>query len=666
MKKSFFLFYLLLSFGFLSHAQVAYYDVVELEKYLQQSGNNFRFQGLQGDRDGFIKILKKYIEPSNRNNISTSKDLYDYFLSQGNTFLTPYLDSIGGGPNVSSALSVVTAEAIGVGPKKKNAALLALESFLIKRAKQELTVAFFDRFKEAFKEYPEFPVLFPNTYRNLGIIESFDFSVYLKTLRVGFFRDIVSLHNNLTEVEKLTPEDCKSKYSKCADRMAFYQKFFKQDGGHLLKTVSGLIEEFKTGTNAAEVITFLATDSNFEKLADSTFANLKNSVRLADLISKSLLSTDENRAWVAAKDIRKILKRPRMLSIYLGLLYQSEGARNIVFKDKANGSRSFRDLLGSFAKESKSVGDFLTRLVQDIENVNTAYAEISNMASSGQNGKSTAYLNFYTNLISFFEHASNLEDLGVELSEKNQITDFLNVARIGGSIYDGVSSENYAAAIMDTRIIIEELGLNDRAFFNEFLKYGSFMAAIAESDDQDEIEQIIESIALPPGSAAIKRRTKFNVALNAYVGLATGSEYNGATDDSKSFLGVNVPIGIATSWGHGQKYKADCDCKKERGSSSIFVSLIDLGAVTNYRFGDNDTANLPEIKLGNIFAPGAYYVYGLPKLPISLGLGGQLGPELREITNEALVLDSKVSFSFKFFLAVDIPLLNFYTKSRSN
>ena len=135
-------------------------------------------------------------------------------------------------------------------------------------------------------------------------------------------------------------------------------------------------------------------------------------------------------------------------------------------------------------------------------------------------------------------------------------------------------------------------------------------------------------------------------------------------DEYKFSLGISAPIGIATSWGHCKRKNKDCKCEKEGGSSTLFVSLIDIGAVTNYRFGNSETEKLPEIKLENIFAPGVYYVYGFPKAPISLGLGGQLGPQLRTVTNDLLTLDNKLSFSFKFFIAVDIPLLNFYTRSR--
>ncbi len=164
--------------------------------------------------------------------------------------------------------------------------------------------------------------------------------------------------------------------------------------------------------------------------------------------------------------------------------------------------------------------------------------------------------------------------------------------------------------------------------------------------------------------SCFQRKSESNIALNAYVGLSPGFEHNGETDKSKFILGINAPIGIAVSWGHGSKLNSEDKNGKEQGSSSAFLSLIDLGAVTSYRFGDSDTENIPEIKLENIFAPGLYYVYGLPKWPVSIGLGGQLGPQLREVIDDSISLQSKTTFSVKLFLAIDIPLINFHTKSR--
>lgn len=78
---------------------------------------------------------------------------------------------------------------------------------------------------------------------------------------------------------------------------------------------------------------------------------------------------------------------------------------------------------------------------------------------------------------------------------------------------------------------------------------------------------------------------------------------------------------------------------------------------------NSTTETLPEVKLQNIFSPGLGIVYGIPKIPVSIGYTCQLGPALREINAETAVTD-KLNKRWQFFIAVDIPLINFYS-SRS-
>jgi len=78
----------------------------------------------------------------------------------------------------------------------------------------------------------------------------------------------------------------------------------------------------------------------------------------------------------------------------------------------------------------------------------------------------------------------------------------------------------------------------------------------------------------------------------------------------------------------------------------------------------NDSSKVSsEIKLKNIVAPGAYIYWGLPKCPISLGIGGQVGPQLREVTAAKTNIDENYYFRFGFSLVVDIPFYNIYSKN---
>ncbi len=213
------------------------------------------------------------------------------------------------------------------------------------------------------------------------------------------------------------------------------------------------------------------------------------------------------------------------------------------------------------------------------------------------------------------------------------------------------------------------------------------MAAVTQAQNSDDVENAIEAIALPSGSSRVKRESPFNVSLNAYVGLYTGNEIIKGIDKNKSILhfnsfGVTAPIGIAISRGHSFLFFGTGKKGWESGtggwSTSLFVSLVDIGALTAFRF-NNDTTKIsntdsvatsqaPSIKLKNIISPGAILSIGVPKTPLSVNFGVQLGPNLRNVTSTNNTANpdysNNIYWRYSISLCVDIPVLNFYTKSK--
>ena len=300
----------------------------------------------------------------------------------------------------------------------------------------------------------------------------------------------------------------------------------------------------------------------------------------------------------------------------------------------------------------------------DLNQINSAIENFAELKKAGTQPDNTDYFKLYNGMTTFISDASQFDAFGLEFSagQKAKIQQYVDLANLAGNIYEDIIAANYSSAIMNVRILIDKTKLNESEFAQEFLKYGTFIATVAEADSSDEVQQIIESIALPAGSASIKKRTKSNIALNAYLGLSGGLEFNGDLDEYKPTFALSAPIGIAFS--KGLYTKKEDNTYDERGSSTWFFPLVDLGAITTFRFGDDMTEELPQIKLENIFAPGIYYVRGFANIPVSIGLGGQFGPQLRTVTAQNITLDSKASFSFRLFVAIDIPLLNFKTVPR--
>ena len=227
--------------------------------------------------------------------------------------------------------------------------------------------------------------------------------------------------------------------------------------------------------------------------------------------------------------------------------------------------------------------------------------------------------------------------------------------------YD-LAEKKYSAAVYGIADLLIDLGVQEKDdFISGFKKYGLFVAEVSKAETSAEVKNAIASAALPVGSARIKRETKRNIALQAYLGGFFGSEFipELATDSTDAFIAaVHAPVGIAFSLG-----------TKNQTSWTLFFPVIDIGAVTAYRFKDDQTEALPDFTFQNILAPGAYLMYGFKNSPISLGVGAQTGPAVRKLSENEngtidLELNNSINWRIGGTLVVDIPLINLSTKPR--
>jgi hypothetical protein len=74
-----------------------------------------------------------------------------------------------------------------------------LAKFLVKRTREELSIAFFKKFRDAVNGNEDLKVLFPLTVKILLAIdeEVYNYERYIQNLREAFKEDIVTLHHNL-------------------------------------------------------------------------------------------------------------------------------------------------------------------------------------------------------------------------------------------------------------------------------------------------------------------------------------------------------------------------------------------------------------------------------------------------------------------------------------
>lgn len=741
----------ILSVSTLTYGQNAYYHSIELAKYVSPITNQFSPRTPQ-DKDTIKSILNHYGYLTGG---STSNPIIDPLIAPGS------LSAAGGATENIFNVKSLSGSIGGL-----NVTNLAdgLAKFLVERSKQELNIAFFDKFKGELNKYEEIRILFPRTRDMLNLIgdEIYNISAYTNMLREGFEEDLKNIIPNL---RNLIDSDVLTKYLDLNSTVKFI-------------LINGLLiaEELQNGNHPGDIISGIGERNP----SDVPIKNFSPTIKVLDIFSQSLRSKQNEKYWISADSLKLLFKDKITFKIYLGLIWQR--SENIDFEDNTGAISSFRSILGSIyadydANEAEVVS-YLKNLMLKAERVDQSLKTIKEL--NNQQGSKSNYSEHYD----FYQASISLLKQGLEITKIPLIRDnftidltkannFFEISNALGDLYLDVREKNYFSAAINLNLVLEKsvkkyggdidkvrnqletiqkalegaqasdftdfknevgnlvglsvdfdlsnsaslLSLNNRVSaltstnfdvgkeevvkglealvsgisktnklienLPQILKYSNLAASIVKAQSSDEVKQVIESVALPAGSASIKKNTKFNIALNSYVGLSWGEENlrnvpDGMGNDNAIF-GITAPTGVNFSWG-GQK---------SASSFSVLLNVIDVGALVSYRFQsskeimiqdeDNpgtmemakaEIEELPEIKLKNIFAPGGYIIWGLPKWPVSLGAGGQLGPQLRQIsitpTDEpapTLELESS-AWRWQIFFAVDIPLINFYTKSR--
>jgi hypothetical protein len=624
-----------------------------------------------------------------------------------------------------------------------------LAKFIVDRTKQELNIAFFDKFKEVLNDpkYVDLKTVFPETYAVLMVIDNqiYNYNDYLQALRNAFDRDLSDLPTNLPSII-----DNHSSYFNANPglKVILQSSFYIAQQVQLKEHPGQMIANYPVNE-------FMGTNAGINQ-------NIAPSFKTLQLISKSFKSKTDSLEHYWAHDtlIKKLFNNDTAVKIYIGLLVQQAKKEKIVFKGKEE-KELWKIIDGSFTltrgyEEYKNFFRTVSSKVRDIEKEIDALKGIDkdSLKVEKYNVIAGKTLDLMDHLIAVEKMPYFPKDL--DIAKKAGI--YIYSARTASDIVVDVNRKQYASAIMKTVMLYDtifhkdavdafikkeykvmyrekaalmakqkseleeehkqlegQLGKNkpkgdqgkslakisarikdvsnlleqiekdsiDKGILKKWgdsirndlsmtlkslLKYGTFMAAIIDAKTSDDVQAAIESAALPVGSARIKRESTFNIALNAYCGPYMGYErvydldpkWMSASKSTVNSYGLTAPVGISVSLG------GNCRRAKNHSSYSLFLSVIDIGAIASFRFIDTTTEVLPTIQLKNILSPGIFFSYGIPKLPISINAGWQMGPLLRKVDaqiNENTYSDryGRVSLS----ICIDIPIVNFYTFTSS-
>jgi hypothetical protein len=495
------------------------------------------------------------------------------------------------------------------------------------------------------------------------------FNSYLNTLREAFIKDLINLYTNFKKFTKLPK----------------YAQYFRDhpEINTLIRSALYFIDQYASGVHPGDVLERYDT-SDLIFTNNVLEHNLRNSVSLIQAFSSSFRSVSTEHYWVPADSIKSVFEKNTIArDIYFGLMYQKHGSIKFDCSDGvflrfdtllARAKRAADNLSGSLDEYK----DFIETFIDHTEEVNEYLTELK--SKKKEDIDYNDYYKLYNASLDLFQYVFTFIDLPyvnlkveTEIEIRLQSNRWSFVAHSTGELYIDVRTKNYSSAILNLSSVADTLLMHYDAdsrkkLIPAILKYGNFAAAIAQAENSDEVQDAIESVALPVGSASIKRETNFNIAINAFVGPFAGREYLPklkVEEDQWAFTaGVTAPVGVAFSWGNlGNGKRRDKPKNKGGKSFTLFVPVIDIGAMAAFRAGDDSSNVASEVSLENIISPGLYLYYGVGKWPLSIGIGGQLGPQLRKITATDVNMDKNYYFRFGLNVVVDIPLLNLSTKN---
>lgn len=616
-----------------------------------------------------------------------------------NPFTAPYMASWGNSGNDPGRIIS------GFGATDVTSLADGLGKFLAERTKEEINIAFFEKLKLLLGQYPELGTAFPSTVKYLEVVMNHEYSNMLTTLKEAFERDLKSLPKNLIEIANLTPADCKctgKKQENCLKRIAFLADLFKKDEGTVVIGSLVVADAILSGTSAPEIFAGLGR----HPLIKDRKNNAANVLKLSAIVSNSIRNESNTDQWVTPLQLKEMIKDKVWFELYMGLVYQQ-----IQNDDIHIGDKEIWTLLGKEKDAVKGFQTYLTRVVKDGETLNGSMQNL--MRDSATAGKVGIFISDFRK---FFKSATDYTVISTKIPEPGDKTKLvLYVTDQGLGITQNILVKNYSAAVLSAVFMLDSLletgdfttrkgaihagKKNREAFVNaggtlpavpagetarhyltrqyltklnfkrNLLRYGTFMANVILAKNSDEIKKSIQAVALPPGSASIKKNTNFSITLQAYTGFSGGREIpNLRTPASRGVffnaLSVYAPVGIAFNL--GLKSHRNPSNKYNAGSLSAMLSIVDVGAVFSYRFSDpgSTLADSVKIRLENIFAPGANLVYGIPKVPLSIGTGIQWQPSLTRLSNTNATIANQSGVRWQLFLVFDLPILNLYTSRR--
>jgi hypothetical protein len=519
--------------------------------------------------------------------------------------------------------------------------ILATASFIAERFKTELNMRFLEGMQRELDGTP-LKLAFPNTHSILNINTLTHYQTLSVSMRTAFEQDFQTMPDNLLLMLNDT-----------AQGLYRYVNAPEQRNG--LRVVSGMLELFnglRKGDDIGSGLELIA--NHYNSLSNNAF---DRQINFAYLLVKNF----PKQGFDKPETFRN-LANPLVFKYFIALIFHQN---EFLFQTMGVTQTLLRHHTASFFARWQQSFQIVRRLQRQIVALETK-----------PNPNAHDLSQYIENLSDLIEIADHLLPTAVS-KNANLKHPYLDLAKKAVQTYQALERREYGLVINHTLMVIKAFApdtvhqsttLNfqqlkkKREQYDNLVSrcsfYGAFMIDFIAAKTEGQLKNVISNYALPPGSYSIKRRSDFNITLNAYAGVLGGQEFIDKSDliyKTRWTTAFSAPIGLDFSWSLPNGH-----------SWSLFASMVDLGAVVSFRLNDPQTEPLPELNFKNIIAPGFYALYGLKNMPISVGATIQLAPRLRNYSATQQDIRANMAYRYGLVALVDIPIFNIYNRSGGN
>ena len=547
--------------------------------------------------------------------------------------------------------------------------------FLVEKTKQELNIAFIDKFRNVFKKFEDFHILFPSSSNVILNNDPLNFSNWGMQLKPAAISDINALPVNFSIFIKTS-----ELYNRLNDKeKELLDAFFIIM--HTLQMEYNGIEPFvmfnyinqEFGYNSGGSMVINKSISFLHAISESFYRNETNVYVPVDSIIN--MNTHAKIVFLdifAAKN-RNLLESINIndKSVYLHITtqikyYQSKQYKtwdNFIFMAAAKLIPTIRILNKSIKELKKNIDKSAKR--EEYKKINNEILTLYDIAFN---------LYYMNNLTALYENdayyvkykpiVQNTIDLNNYLLDENYPAALIAFNNIVNNGIKFIINETPALSNVENVNKIVEM-------INGIVYWGGFVTEIASMDSSYQVKNMLKKYAEPVGSYRIKRKFMSSISLNSFPGLYIGGETykNGNSEWSN---GITAPIGFSFNFAGRKEVKnfKDYDfinkknkIKQYKGNVwGLYISVIDIAAPFVYRWSNDETEGFPEdIKWEQVFSPGGHITYGCKNSGLTFMFGAQMTPSLRKITENEIELYER-SLRYGISLTYDIPVFTMYKK----